>query len=83
MSEKRFTELEEIFIPTWNLVEGRVFEKALEKVENIAKLIESGYKGPEHISDCWGLYHYLKGCCLKGLNNFEEARKEFEVGLIK
>jgi hypothetical protein len=48
-------------------------------VEKIPKLIEIGYDSPEHLFDCWGLYYYLKGCCLKGLDNFEEARKQFTV----
>eukprot|EP01114_Cavostelium_apophysatum_P021056 TRINITY_DN7239_c0_g1_i1.p1 TRINITY_DN7239_c0_g1~~TRINITY_DN7239_c0_g1_i1.p1 ORF type:complete len:189 (+),score=51.78 TRINITY_DN7239_c0_g1_i1:402-968(+) len=78
LENSRFTPYDELSIQAGNLVEAKMYNPALGKVEQIALLLGNDFKGPERLEDCWGMYHYLKGRIMKGFQQYPEAIENFE-----
>jgi len=65
-----FSNFDEILIPAMALFEGKLFKKALKKIEKLIPIL----KEEKSNRDYYALYYYLKGAILRGLQKNDRAR---------
>jgi len=77
LDNNSYSNFDEIFIPAMALFEGKLYKRALKKIEELIPILQSDKKN----RDYFVLYYYLKGAVLKGLNKNDRARDMLEKSI--
>jgi len=65
-----YSKFDEIFIPGLALAEGKLYKKALKKVEELIPILKENKNNREYYS----FYYFLKGMVLRGLKRYDRSK---------